>query len=263
MDRKMIFFDIDGTLLTPPPNQFVPESAVRAIHEAQKNGHYTFINSGRTLFFIPEQIKEIGFDGFVCGCGTHVYFQGETLFSYTLPHSLCREIVLLLRKCRIPGFFEADSTLWFDTQSPVYREELEAVKLRSNGRDLGDLDKNTSFHFDKFLIFMDQDSDRITFQNFIKDQFEYIAHSENSAEIVPRQFSKATGIQLLVDKLHIPLENCYVIGDSPNDLPMLKYVPHSIAMGNSHKEILPYCSYQTTDILDDGIYRALQHFHLI
>ena len=263
MDRKMIFFDIDGTLLTPPPDHFVPESAIEAVHMAQKNGHYTFINSGRTLFFIPEQIKNIGFDGFVCGCGTHVYFHNETLFSYTIPHALCKEIILLLRKCRIRAFFEENSAILFDTQSPVYCQEQETLRLRSNGSDLGNIENNSSLHFDKFMVFMDDNCDRTSFFNFIKDQFEYISHEENVGEVIPRQFSKATGIQLLTEKLSIPLENCYVIGDSPNDLPMLKYVPNSIAMGNSNKEILPYCSYQTTDILDDGIYHALEHFHLI
>ena len=38
-------------------------------------------------------------------------------------------------------------------------------------------------------------------------------------------------------------------------------IPNSIAMGNSDPRILPYCSYKTTDILDDGIYNAII-FHL-
>ena len=65
--------------------------------------------------------------------------------------------------------------------------------------------------------------------------------------------SKATGIQFLLDYFNLPLENSYAFGDSNNDLPMLKYAGNSIAMGNAMKEILPFCTYQTTDIEDNGI----------
>ena len=53
------------------------------------------------------------------------------------------------------------------------------------------------------------------------------------------------------------------MGDSENDLDMLKAVKNSIAMGNARPSILPYCSYVTADILDDGIYHALQHYDII
>ena len=47
-----------------------------------------------------------------------------------------------------------------------------------------------------------------------------------------------------------------------NDLPMLRAVPNSIAMGNAEK-IYPYVSYITTPLEDNGIYNALKHYSLI
>jgi hydroxymethylpyrimidine pyrophosphatase-like HAD family hydrolase len=64
-NRKLLFFDIDKTLLTPYP-WTVPDSAKQALKEARYNGHLLFINSGRTYTMIPEIIKEMGFDGYVC-----------------------------------------------------------------------------------------------------------------------------------------------------------------------------------------------------
>ena len=68
---------------------------------------------------------------------------------------------------------------------------------------------------------------------------------------------------ILQKKLGIPKDNCYAIGDSENDIPMLEAVPHSIAMGVCSKTILPYCSYRTTPVLEDGIANALKHYGLI
>ena len=47
-NRKILFFDIDGTLLSHRTLQ-IPESAKRAIRKAKENGHLIFINTGRTI----------------------------------------------------------------------------------------------------------------------------------------------------------------------------------------------------------------------
>lgn len=67
MKQKIVFFDIDGTLITEDGNQTLPESTVYAIQELRRRGHLAFINSGRTLFNVIEQpyILRIGFDGYV------------------------------------------------------------------------------------------------------------------------------------------------------------------------------------------------------
>ena len=48
MKPNMIFFDIDGTLLSEKTFT-VPDSAKEAIRKAQDNGHLVFINTGRPI----------------------------------------------------------------------------------------------------------------------------------------------------------------------------------------------------------------------
>ena len=87
MKQKIVFFDIDGTLITEDGNQTLPESTVYAIQELRRRGHLAFINSGRTLFNVIEQpyILRIGFDGYVCACGAHILYRGEHLLTATVP----------------------------------------------------------------------------------------------------------------------------------------------------------------------------------
>lgn len=59
MQPQLLFFDIDGTLLSNDTHQ-IPESALNAIAAAQKNGHLAFINTGRTLRTMPAFLKELG-----------------------------------------------------------------------------------------------------------------------------------------------------------------------------------------------------------
>ena len=60
MNRKMLFFDIDGTIVAEG-TEYLPKSTVKAIRRARENGHLAFINTGRTLFSIDDFLKEIGF----------------------------------------------------------------------------------------------------------------------------------------------------------------------------------------------------------
>ena len=65
-NKKILFFDIDGTLLTPYPFT-VPESTKDALNKAHENGHLLFVNTGRTKAMMPPEIAELPFDGYVYG----------------------------------------------------------------------------------------------------------------------------------------------------------------------------------------------------
>ena len=62
--KYAIFVDVDGTLLDN--KQQIPESAVYAIQNACKKGHYVFLNTGRCKAELFESILNIGFDGIIC-----------------------------------------------------------------------------------------------------------------------------------------------------------------------------------------------------
>lgn len=121
--------------------------------------------------------------------------------------------------------------------------------------------------FDKFIILTDTNSDVDLFHTKIKDNFDFIIREEmhpyGFEEIVPKGCSKAGGIDFIINHLKASLDDCYVFGDSTNDLSMLTHVKNSIAMGNAYPEVLRNTSYVTTPIDRDGIRNALKHFKLI
>ena len=110
----------------------------------------------------------------------------------------------------------------------------------------------------KILNIKDDELDQTISSLFFKDH-----RNDNFYELVPLGYSKASGIEFIINYLGIPFENTYAIGDSTNDLSMLKYVQHSIAMGNSTPALFDLVEYITTDIDKDGIFNALKHYKLI
>ena len=255
MNRKLLFFDIDGTLLAGGIPGYIPDSAMEALTQAQANGHYIFINSGRTYGFMPEAIKEFPFDGYVCGCGTEVIFHGETLYHYDLDDSLKRSLDDILTECKIQAVCEGRNSCYFQAKNdaevfaPIItiRNSYAKTNLEHPVRFLDD----PVLAFDKFIILTDTNSDIDLFHTKLKDNLDFIIREE----MHPYGFEEIV--------LKASLDDCYVFGDSTNDLSMLTHVKNSIAMGNAYPEVLRNTSYVTTPIDRDGIRNALKHFKLI
>lgn len=269
MNRKLLFFDIDGTLLAGGIPGYIPDSAIEALKQAQANGHYLFINSGRTYGFMPEAIKEFPFDGYVCGCGTEVILHGKTIYHYDLDEQLKHSLKGILEESKIQAVYEGRKSCYFqdreDTFPPItaIRNSYANSKMEHPIRSFDD----PVLDFDKLVILTDENSNLDLFHEQIKDHFDFIVRDEmhpyGFEEIVPKGCSKAGGIDYIVEYLGESLDDCYVFGDSNNDLSMLTHVKHSIAMGNSYPDVLKNTSYITTPIDRDGIKNAMKHFGLI
>lgn len=264
MKPKLMFFDIDGTLLTEDTH-IIPESTIEALKAAQDKGHLIFINTGRPFVSVDNFIKDLNFDGYICGCGTYIMYKDKVLLNKKLGQPLCKEIVKKLREYKIDAILEGHDELYYDKDENIRSKYLLSLKKRHKETNLykdKDFD-DENLHFDKLTIFGDEISNFPAFIEEFKNVFEFINRGKNFYELVPLGYSKASGIKFIEDYLNISHDDTYAFGDSTNDLSMLKYVKNSVAMGNSSKELLNQVSFITKDIYDNGIKHALKHFHII
>ncbi len=81
-------------------------------------------------------------------------------------------------------------------------------------------------------------------------------------EIIKHGVSKASAIKALSETLNISIEDTMAIGDSNNDLPMLKAAGKSVAMGNASDEIKAAADYVTKDCDEDGEAYAIYKYVL-
>ena len=79
MNRKALFFDIDGTLFSEIERQ-VPQSAVLALKKTRQCGNLVFINTGRTVCQTAGIQMEVESDGLLCGCGTYITTGNEVIY---------------------------------------------------------------------------------------------------------------------------------------------------------------------------------------
>lgn len=64
----------------------------------QKNGHLVFINTGRTIRTMPSFLKTLGFDGYLCGCGTRIVYHDEILLAHSFTEEEGQLLIDLMDK---------------------------------------------------------------------------------------------------------------------------------------------------------------------
>lgn len=263
MEKSVLFFDIDGTLLSENTGK-IPDSAVRALAAAQRAGHLLFINTGRTVCSLPAEIRKYPFDGFLCGCGTMLIYKDEMLFASSLSPERGKAVIRKLTECNIGGIAEGPEDVYFPERMTRF-DKLETTRryFRNRGMGVEKWLEQADFIYDKLFIYADEKSDLNSFLDFISEDMEAMDRGDNAYEVVQKTCSKATACGFMMERLGIGKEHAYVFGDSSNDLPMIQFAEHAVAMGKHDPVLDPYVEFVTKTVEDDGIEYALKHYHLI
>ena len=261
---KALFFDIDGTLITDDARKLFPESAREALRLTREKGNLVFINTGRVMCNIEPYIISAGFDGYVCGCGSHIALSdGTELLHKTLTPERCYDIALKCREYKMYSLFEYRDYTCIDKKNITSEADRLIKYFGSNGyRFIDDID-DPDFRFDKFAGWYHEESDIEAFKQYVSDDFDYIDREGNFFEMSPKGCSKATGIKFILDYFGISPDNAYVFGDGNNDLEMLRFTPNSVVPAGGSRLAKEAAGYITDDVMDDGIYKAMNHFELI
>lgn len=260
-DRKIVFFDIDGTLWDR--HNFIPESTREAISRLRSNGHLAFINTGRTRGYITNpDLLGLGFDGIVSGCGTMVEYDGKISFLHEIDNELIALAITTMRNFGMKPIIEGKEFLYMEESD--FAEDPYGRKLMV---ELGHRRQSIDAHWmawggSKMSCEMDGCDYEKCF-DLLRNYYTPLVHNSHVAEIVPIGFSKGTGIEKACQLVNIPIENTIAVGDSVNDLEMLSKAHISIAMGGATDDVKSMATYTTADLMDDGIYKAMEHFGLI
>ncbi|MCR5650692.1 MAG: HAD-IIB family hydrolase [Lachnospiraceae bacterium] len=255
---------MDGTLWDY--RNYIPESTVRAIKLAQKKGHKAFINTGRSRSFIREKnLLDMGFDGIVSGCGTMIEYEDEIVSSRFFSDEEKDRILETANRYRFKLIFEGAKCLYANAEE-FLGDERDGYYIKKIAREMGDdlrpLCEVKNGRIQKFSC-STYGCDRAGFMKETGDSYDFIEHNDIVMEVVPKGFSKGTGIQKVCDLLGADIKDTFAFGDSINDREMLIAAGVGVVMGSGTDEAKQFADYVTTGLLEDGIINAMKHFELI
>lgn len=257
MERKIIFFDIDGTIYFPELDG-ITQKVREAITKTRKQGHLCFIASGRPYGYIAKNVREIGFDGYVLANGANIKYQNKDLKTRFLNPIDVKKLCLNLQQKHIEYILLT----------------ADCCYIKEKYHCLLDFYKKCNIDFENFCFDYDEDeiiNKVIKIEVWVKDEdelsyaishfgnFSYELHPDHhSMEIYSSQVSKATGISDVLKLLDISINDSYCFGDGPNDVEMFETVGHPIAMGNAIDIIKEKAEDICLSVYEDGVAYKLE-----
>ena len=252
---KAIFFDVDGTLLDFKTHR-IPESAKLALELAAEHGVLLFIATGRHKSEVNFASWAPGVDisGFVTLNGQYCYTDERVIYKKPINPRDIAAIVDVLSREPFPCMFIEEHDVYFNMIDDQVREAFASIEMplprvespvRALERDVFQL-----------CVFGGDDEPPC---------MSYVEHCDCTRwggwawDVVSRGGNKWEGILRMIEPFGIGPDETAAVGDSHNDVEMLKNAGFSVAMGNADTEIKKHASFVTDDIDKDGILKAVKH----
>lgn len=250
MTPYVFFLDIDDTILY---NNKISDRVRNAVKNARERGHFVYINTGRGPAYLDETIRSLPVDGYVCGCGSYIMGKGTVLYQTDYPIDALIRWMRRLSKDGDPGILVEGVTYMFRYRNSFWNP-LNNWICSDSVEDFYDYLKTD--HVVKANI-----ADNITpaLLPELEKDFYVIHHpTERYTECCPKGCSKASGMQRVMDLLGIPRNRSVAIGDSENDLDMIRNAGIGIAMGQAKPEIKKQAHRVTASVIEDGAAIAIE-----
>ena len=254
--KKIIFCDIDGTIVDAMRNMEKPsEKTTYAFKELIKN-NLVFIASGRMKCLLDDNILKLPVSGLLLANGAYVNYQGETIINKTFSIENVQKVIDYCEENNGSYFIEYMDYLYTKSKNHENFKWLYDGwrPLREANVIEGTYDKEPCMMMCAFEDYQHIEDMKEKFGDFI----DIVPHATGrSLDINIKNVSKGSAIKEVLEYFNIDKENAYAFGDGNNDIEMFGEVAHSIAMGNASEYVKSFAKEITDSVTDDGFYNYL------
>jgi Cof subfamily protein (haloacid dehalogenase superfamily) len=266
---RLLAIDIDGTLLRS--NHRIDRQTREAIHYAREKGVYVTLATGRNFPSAQKVANSLKLDsilitqngGFLANeLENPVYvkrFEEEKVYqivqlleNYDCHIRVLHETYSVGNRVRQKNHLVAKMTLGIG--DPLFYPATFTDKL-------SDQLLENPIASPKIDVQFFDDTERKSAKNHIEKLIPgvYITSSTKcNFEIMPEGINKARGLQILGERLGIPLEDMVAVGDSFNDIEMITQAGLGIAMWNSPREVKAAADWITRSNNQKGVAYAVR-----
>lgn len=274
---KLICIDMDGTLLNSKHE--VSDENKKAIKKAHDRGVNIALCTGRMFLSAKYYADLIGINTpIIASNGAFIKngYNDKAIYENPLPKDIAIEIYKIAKKYGLTIQFNSWNVLFMET--PASEEHAYVVM----NRDLPE-EKRVKFIINEKLdeaiqnyegnilkagvIEKAANKDKLwtakeEIKDIFRDKLHVVSSGDNNFEITVGSVSKGNAAAYLANMLNIPQEEVMCIGDSENDLSMIKYAGIGVAMGNGLDIVKEAADFITDTNDNSGVGKAIKHFVL-
>lgn len=256
-DLGLVASDIDGTLLLNWKP--ISTATIDAIHRCQDAGIPFVLVTGRPMRWlapIAEQIPDLG--RVVCLNGAVVYdiASQSVIDAHTIDSQTLAEITAAVR------VDHPDARFAYETLNGGFIDREFVTGRPREARIIDDVSELAGENVVKVLVRL-ATSDSQAMHDLIDPLVDGTCHASFSepdnglVELAPFGITKAKTLSDLCDHLGVARSQVMAFGDMPNDIEMLSWAGHGVAMGNALGSVKAIAAAVTEAVDDDGLARYL------
>ena len=265
---RLVASDVDGTLLDPLER--VSGRTARTVQRVVASGTPFVLVTGRPPRWMPPVVRGLGVAGVaVCSNGAVIYDAeaDRVLDSFTIAPVALHDVAVELRHL-LPGCSFAVERCTDGARDRVHEQFLAEVGFH---RVWPNQDIHVVAHDE--LVGKPATKLLVLHEKLTSDQMAaavsevaggelQMTYSTGAGllELSSPGVTKASGLAAVAGELGIDRSDIIAFGDMPNDIPMLDWVGHGVAMRNAHPELLEIANEVTTTNGDDGVAEVLERW---
>lgn len=266
MDYKIIFSDVDGTLLNSEHR--MQEGTLKAIKSLKKKNIAFVIVTARGPSGIYPIFKRYNIVcPMVCYSGALIIDEdGQIVYSKGICKNSAIRIIDYIESENIDctwNVYSMNSWIVNDKKDSRVIEEENIVEAEASEGKVEELPNGTDIGK---ILCMCNNNEIDEIEKKLKAKFpslSIVKSSDTLLEIMERGVNKGEGIKVLCEKWKIDIEKTIAFGDNFNDVDMLDTVGLPFLMGNAPKELIERYNNITDNNDEEGIYKALSKIELI
>lgn len=272
MDIRLIAMDLDGTALQSDRCTFSPRLH-GALHAAHARGIAIVPVTGRQFRLLPPVLRETypwTNLAVLCNGGQIRDMKtGTLLHSLTISREALEQLLALAEKYGLPIEFSVDSTLYLTEES--YRKQLSwkdltfhrDTILKNHGSIVPSLVQVCPMDVEKVnLLCITEDIRDAVAQALESIAVSAVWSSASCMEITHPDATKGNALMALSRLLDVPPESIMALGDSGNDITMLRRAGLGVAMGNAPDFVKAAANVATESNRADGAAIAIETYAL-
>jgi len=240
MDYKMVLVDLDDTLLDSKQN--ITEKTVETINQLVKMGVKIVIATGRMYCSALPYIRKLNLSGeMICYNGAYIrdVESGSVICHQPIDLAFAEDIISETEKADLFLNLYLDDELYVserNEKSELYRE-ISSIEPKPVGKLSEFITKAPT----KLLI-IEKDKEKLQkYLSYFKDKYRSVLEITQSKlffiEFMDKAVSKGNALKILSERHGISLDEVIAIGDSYNDIPMIKTAGTGIAVGNAPLDV--------------------------
>jgi Cof subfamily protein (haloacid dehalogenase superfamily) len=262
---RLVASDIDGTLLHP--TEQVSERTRAVIGRVLAAGVPFVLATGRPPRWVPRIAREAGVDGLaVCANGAVLYDVGrdEIVWARTLDPMLLHDVAGAIDGA-VPGCTYAVERVGGGTDDTTFVAELSYTHPWPEGPNVGLSRAETLGKPAMKLLVrnpsMTSEEMADSIGTLLGDQVDLTYSTNNGlVELAVPGVTKASGLADVADRFGVDPADVIAFGDMRNDVDMLTWAGHGVAMANAHRSALDVADEVTAPNSEDGVALVLERW---